>query len=66
MGQFTDLPIPRRAAVKQSDMTRYLKATVAAGIVPGKIEVSSDGTVTIYPGDVGPRAGSNPCDRLLK
>jgi hypothetical protein len=58
--------IPRRAALKQSDMTRYLKATVAAGISPGKIEVSSDGTVTIYPGDSAVRTGSNPCDRLLK
>jgi len=57
----------RAAPVKQSDLTRYLKAATAAGVAVARIEVASDGTVRIFslgatPDDDDP----NPCDRLLK
>lgn len=57
----------RAAPVKQSDLTRYLKAATAAGVPVAKIEVARDGTVRIFSlaatsGDDDP----NPCDRLLK
>ncbi|SIT83537.1 hypothetical protein [Pontibaca methylaminivorans] len=56
----------RAATVKQSDLTRYLKAASAAGVIVSKIEVARDGTVRIFTPDAGPDEGSNPCDRLLK
>ncbi len=56
----------RSAAVKQSDLTRYLNAASKAGLIVSRIEVVSDGTVRLFTLDSGPDETSNPCDRLLK
>jgi hypothetical protein len=54
------------AAVKQSDLTRYLKAATAAGVPVAKIEVARDGTVRLFTLAAADQDGPNPCDRLLK
>lgn len=56
----------RPALLKQSELTRYLKAMKAAGNEGGRVEVKPDGTHVIFTGDSDPANGANPCDRLLK
>lgn len=56
----------RTALVKQSDLTRYLKAVEKAGVPVGRIEVARDGTVRIFTQAADGDDGPNPCDRLLK
>ena len=53
------------ANLKQSDLTRYLKAMKAAGFEGGRIEVKPDGTHVIFAGNSDPANGANPCDRLF-
>ena len=58
--------MPNRAAkLKQADAKRYIAAAVQAGVTPGKITFSPDGTVTIYPAGAAGEDSPNPCDRLL-
>lgn len=55
-----------RAALKQSDLTRYLKAVQAAGFREGRVLVRPDGTHEIIVGKVDETlAGPDP-DELLK
>lgn len=55
----------RAANVKQSDLTRYLKAVRAAGVEVAQIKIARDGSVVIIPIGAGVDTGDNPCDRLL-
>jgi len=48
----------RPALLKQSEMTRYLKASKTAGNEGGRVEVKPDGTHLIFKGD--PEAPSVP------
>ena len=53
--------MPNRAALlKQSELTRYLKAWKAAGFSEPRVEIKSDGTVSIIP--VDPAAGDTVND----
>jgi len=55
-----------RAALKQSDLTRYAKAMQAAGVVEWRVEVQPNGKHTIIAGKVDEAlAGPDP-DELLK
>jgi hypothetical protein len=56
-----------KALLKQSDLTRYLKAMRAAGVA-GRVEADpSTGKHIIVVGEGSPDDDSpNPCDRLLK
>ncbi|MBI1416085.1 MAG: hypothetical protein GC146_02575 [Limimaricola sp.] len=55
-----------RAALKQSDLTRYAKAMRAAGIAEWRVEVQPGGKVTIIAGKLDEKqAGPDP-DELLK
>lgn len=56
----------RPALLKQSDLTRYIKALRQAGVEGGQVEVRPDGTHVIIILGQGDAAGANPCDRLLK
>lgn len=56
----------RPALLKQSELTRYLKAMKAAGNEGGRVEVKPDGTHVIFQGGSEASTVSNPCDRLLK
>lgn len=54
-----------RATVKQSDLTRYLKAAQAAGYDRPRVSIRPDGTVVIEAAqDIA--SSDNPCDALLK
>jgi hypothetical protein len=54
-----------RAPLKQSDLTRYLKAVRAAGFSDGRVVVRPDGTHEIIVGKVeAGQAGPDP-DELL-
>lgn len=50
------------ALVKQAELTRYLKATVAAGVSVGRVVIGRDGSVTIYPTSDDDKAGDNKND----
>jgi hypothetical protein len=54
------------ALVKQSDLTRYVKAVQAAGVSIGRVTIGPDGTVNLYPAGAVETDAPNPCDRLLK
>jgi len=55
-----------RAALKQSDLTRYAKALQAAGIAEWRVEVEANGKHTIIAGKVdSAKAGPDP-DELLR
>ena len=54
-----------RASVKQSDLTRYLKAAQAAGYEQPRVVIHPDGTVVIEAAEAV-SASENPCDVLLK
>lgn len=47
------------ARPKQADITRAVKAALAAGIVVGRIEVTSDGKIIIVPADPAATAEFN-------
>ncbi|MCU4654299.1 hypothetical protein N8I71_15770 [Roseibacterium sp. SDUM158016] len=60
------LPMPSSPAViKQSDLTRYIAATVKAGVPVQQVMIAPDGTVTITIGNASAEGAMNPCDRLL-
>jgi hypothetical protein len=55
----------RPATLKQADLTRYIAATVRAGVPLVQITIAPDGTVTLIAGSATGEAAANPCDRLL-
>lgn len=55
----------RPAIVKQSDLTRYIVATVKAGVPVQRVTIAPDGTVTLITGTTAGEVGANPCDVLL-
>ena len=57
-----------KALLKQSDLTRYLKAMRDAGVF-GRIEAdprTGKHIIVVGEGAADPDASPNPCDRLLK
>lgn len=55
-----------RAALKQSDLTRYARALQAAGVPEWRVEIEPTGKVSIIAGKLdAAQAGPNP-DELLK
>lgn len=52
--------------LKQSDLTRYLKAVRTAGYADGRVLVWPDGTHEIIVGKVDPTANRPDPDELLK
>jgi hypothetical protein len=54
------------ALVKKSDLARYVKAVLSAGVVIGRVTIGPDGTVNLYPAGAVETDTPNPCDRLLK
>ena len=54
-----------RAPLRQSDLTRYIKAAIAAGFRNPRFTVGRDGTTVIEEGRADD-TGSNPCDELLR
>jgi len=57
----------RPALLKQSDLTRYVKAVQAAGVVVGRVLVRPDGAVEIIPKGADPTGFSGPDpDELLR
>lgn len=55
-----------RAALKQSDLTRYAKAMQAAGVAEWRVEIEPGGKISIIAGKLDPaQAGPHP-DELLK
>lgn len=55
----------RPAALKQSDLTRYLKGMRAADFSDGRVLVRPDGTHEIIVGKVDPNAAGPDPDELL-
>jgi hypothetical protein len=56
---------------KQRDVTRALKATVAAGIEVAKVEIATDGTIIVVAASAPVIAcnsakGDNPWDKVLE
>lgn len=56
----------RPTALKQADLTRYLKAVLAAGVRVGRVLVRPDGSVEIVPSGDDLSETENPCDVLLR
>jgi hypothetical protein len=53
----------RPALLKQSDLTRYVKAVQNAGVPVGRVVIGRDGTVTVYPAGAAEGATDpNPWD----
>lgn len=55
----------RPANFTQADVSRAIKATVAAGLSVGRIEIDQTGRIVIIPDTAGLASSPNPCDRLL-
>lgn len=54
----------RPALVKQSELTRYVKAVQNAGVAVGRVVIGRDGTVTVYPaGAADDSTAPNPWDQ---
>lgn len=51
----------RPAPLRQSELTRYLKAWQAAGYSEPRMEIKPDGTVVLLPGEAVP-ADETPLD----
>jgi hypothetical protein len=51
---------PRDQLFKKTDITRALRAALAAGIQRPRIEISPNGTICIIPGELRGSADSNP------
>ncbi|MCE6960563.1 hypothetical protein LAZ40_16180 [Cereibacter sphaeroides] len=56
----------RPALIKQADLTRCVRAFIAAGLDAPRIVVRPDGSVEIIPTGAAAETGDNPCDRLLR
>lgn len=52
--------------VRQGDLTRYLRAALAAGLEINEVYVAPDGSVRIIASGKDSEIGFNPCDRLLE
>lgn len=55
-----------RAALKQSDLTRYAKAMRAAGVAEWRVEVQPNGKHVIIAGKVDESAAGPDPDELLR
>jgi hypothetical protein len=51
---------------KQTDITRAIRATVAAGVEVARVEVSQDGRIVVVLGKAGPVSEPNPWDDAMK
>lgn len=59
--------MPRRSTFKQADLTRALRAALAAGMKPSGYRIDPTGGIVVMFGDGSPRsAGSNPWDEELR
>lgn len=57
----------RPATLKQADLTRYVRAVLAAGVIVGRVLVRPDGAVEIIPKGAEPSQGIGPDpDELLR
>jgi hypothetical protein len=56
----------RRALITQADLTRCIKAAVAAGLPVASVDIRPDGSVRLFTIPPQDDDGPNPCDRLLK
>lgn len=57
----------RPATLKQADLTRYVRAVQAAGVVVGRVLVRPDGAVEIIPKGADPTGFNGPDpDELLR
>jgi hypothetical protein len=57
----------RRAAFKQADLTRALRAAVAAGMKPSGYRIDPAGAIVVMFGDGTPKAANaNPWDEELQ
>ena len=55
------------AAIKQSDVSKVIKAYRSAGVYEFRMEVDFvNGKVNVWPGQGDDTQTPNPCDRLLK
>lgn len=55
----------RRAAFKQADATRALRAAVAAGLTPTECSIDASGTIRLVFSNSAPSGSANPLDRIL-
>lgn len=54
----------RKATIYRADITRVVKGALAAGMLPGRVEVKPDGTVVVYAAGEDPALGAaNDWDR---
>lgn len=56
----------RRAAFRQADATRALRAAIAAGLKPSGCTIAPDGSIKVDFDDTVARCPPNPLDRVLK
>ena len=56
----------RRSPFRQADLTKALKATTAAGIDVGRIEIDSNGKIVIVTSKSGDSAEPNALDAWIK
>ncbi|HEY1860484.1 MAG TPA: hypothetical protein VGG61_09035 [Gemmataceae bacterium] len=51
---------------KQTDVTRAVKAVVAAGVEVARVEVDKDGRIVVIAGKPESNPASNPWDEAMK
>jgi hypothetical protein len=56
----------RAARFKQSDLTRALRAAVAAGMKPSGYRIDASGEIHVTLGDGLPKGTANPWDEVLQ
>jgi hypothetical protein len=55
-----------RHAFRQTDVTRAIKAAVAAGVEIGRVEVDKDGRIVVIPKGACAAPEPNPWDRAIE
>lgn len=55
----------KAAAFRQADLTRAIKAAVAAGQIVASAKIDKDGAIVVLFGDGAQSQRRNPLDRLL-
>jgi len=56
----------KRCTFRQSDVTRAVKAVVAAGVEVARVEVDKDGRIVVVAGKPESNPASNPWDDAMK